>query len=68
MPWGKYKGVLIEELPETYLWWLYRHPLDSDSEEMDQLRQAVEHAWHAHLVLVNQHVISLKRQVFRNHH
>jgi len=68
MPWGKYKDTPIDELPETYLWWLYCHPLEADSEEVNRLREAVDEAWHAHVVLVNRHVLRLKRRVFRNRH
>lgn len=40
MPFGKYRGVLVERLPDDYLDWL--HSLDDLREP---LRQAVEREW-----------------------
>jgi hypothetical protein len=65
MPWGKYEGTPVEELPEEYLWWLYRNPLDSDSEEVEELCEAIEDAWHARQVVIRKRYAQLKRQVFR---
>ena len=65
MPYGKHEGTTIEKLPEEYFWWLYRNPSDYESEEADELREAVEAARHAHLAVVRQRYAQLKRHVFR---
>lgn len=66
MPWGKHEGTDVEDLPEDYLWWLYHHPLDSDSEEALELREAIEDAWNARLILIRKRYQQLTRRLLRD--
>jgi len=42
MPWGKHRGKAMEDIPASYLLWLYNQTTKSDNDVMHYIRENLD--------------------------